>query len=88
VGDPVTGLGVERAGQAGLQRDAQLAQLGLVPLELALERLVVAGILGVVLVSGDGRGDLRGGQEPSRGQQTDHQVHQALGTGPRHERKR
>ena len=84
VRDPVAGLGVEDAGGPGLQRHAQLAQLGLVPLELALERLVVARVVRIVLVAGHGRGDLRGGQEPSRGQQADHQVDQAFGAGPRH----
>ncbi|WP_442933638.1 cation transporter [Micromonospora sp. CPCC 206060] len=37
-----------------------------------------------MLVSGHGGGDLRGGQEPSRGEQADHQVDQAFGAGPRH----
>jgi hypothetical protein len=41
-GDPVAGFGVEHAGGADLQRHAQVAQLGLVPFELALERVVFA----------------------------------------------
>src|SRR6266542_2410158 len=82
--DPVPRLGVEDARGAGLQGYAQLAQLSLVPLELALERLVVLGVVRVVLVPGHGRGDLRGGQEPPRGQQADHQVDQALGADARH----
>ena len=53
-GDPVARLGVEDAGGAGLQRHAELAQFGLVPLELALERLVLPRVVGVVLVSGHG----------------------------------
>jgi hypothetical protein len=82
VRDAVARLLVEDARRAGLQRHAELAQLGLVAFELALERLVVAR------VAGNGRGDLRGGQEPSRGQQADHQIDQALGAGPRHGRQR
>jgi hypothetical protein len=88
VRDAVPGLVVEDAGRAHLQRYAQITQFRLVPLELALERLVVLRVLGVVFVPGHGRRDLRGGQEPSRRQQADHQVHQALGAGPRHEKKR
>ena len=83
-GDAVAGLGVEDAGRPGLQRHAEVAQLGLVPFELALERLVLARVVGVVLVPGHGRGDLRGGQKPPRREQADHQIDQTLGPVARH----
>jgi hypothetical protein len=88
VGDPVAGLVVEDAGRADFQGYAQFAQFGLVPFELPLKRFVVARILWVMLVPRHGGSDLRGGQEPSGGQQADHQIHQALGAGPRHEKQR
>src|SRR4029453_7834401 len=77
--DAVARLAVEDARGAGLQRHPEVAQLGLVPLELALERFVVARILRVVLVTGDGGGDLRRGQEATCGQQADDEVNEWLG---------
>ena len=76
--DPVAVLGVEDAGPAGLQRHAHLAQLGLVPLEHALERLVGAFRAVVGLVAGHGGADLGGREELSRAQQADDQVHQSF----------
>ncbi len=83
-GDPVSGLGVEDAGRPGLQRDAKVAQFGLVAFELALEGLVLAGIIGVVLIAWHGRGDLGGGQKATRREQADHQIDQTLRTVARH----
>ena len=83
-GDAVAVGGVEPGVAAGLQRDAQLAQLGLVALEHAEERLVRRG----VGVAGDGGADLLGGQELPGGQQAEHQVHQTLGPGGGHVRHR
>jgi cation diffusion facilitator family transporter len=47
---------------------------------------MLAGVLGIVLVTGHGRGDLRSGQKPPRGKQADHQIYQAFGTAARHDR--
>ena len=58
-GDAVALGEVERGVAPGLQRDAQLAQLGLVAFEHPEERVVAGG----VGVAGDGRPDPLGGQE-------------------------
>ena len=83
-GDPVAVLGVEDAGAAGLQRDAHLAQFGLVPLEHALERLVGAVGAVVGLVAGHGGADPRRRHVLAGAQQRDDQVHQSLRPLRRH----
>ena len=83
-GDPVALLGVEDARPAGLQRDAELAQLGLVPLEHALERLVGPRAAVVRLVPGNRGADPLGGQELPGRQQAQHEVDQSLGPARRH----
>ena len=74
-GDAVAVGGVEHGVAPGLQRDAQLAQLGLVAFEHPEERVVGGG----VGVAGDRRTDPLGGQELAGRQQAEHEVHQTLG---------
>ena len=71
---------VELRHPAGLQRDAQVAQLVLVALEHARERLV-AGAVGVAV---DGFADPLGGDEGAGGQQRDDEIHQPLDFGDPH----
>jgi hypothetical protein len=73
ISDPVADLVVERAALAGLQGDAELAQLLLVALEHPLERL-----LGL-RVAADRGADLLGRQVPARRQQEHHDGQEAFG---------
>src|SRR5690606_36339538 len=59
--------------------DADLAQLVLVALEHALERLVA-----VAVVAGHGLPDLLGRQRTPGGEQADHEIQQPLGLTARH----
>ena len=78
--DAVTLACVEPWCAPSLQRDAQLAQLRLVPLEHPEERLVGRGLV----VAGHGRPDPLSRQVLAGGQQAEHQVDQTLGAGGRH----
>src|SRR5690606_34034344 len=56
----------------------------LVALELALDGLVRTRIVRVVLIARDSGGELGGGAEPPRRQQTDNQIDQSFGAGAGH----
>ncbi len=71
--DPVAEVVVDRVRAAGLQRNAQVAKLLLVPLEHALERLLL------IRVPADRGPDLLGGQVPARGEQEDDDGQEAFG---------
>ncbi len=77
--DPVAVVGIEGAVAPGLQRHAEIAQLGLVALEHPLERLV--GALGPVggLVPGNRLPDPLGAEELPGREQADNQVDQPFG---------
>jgi hypothetical protein len=79
-GDPVALLVVEvLVDAAELERDAQVAQLGLVPLEHLLEGLVLGALVALDDVADAFLGDVVPGDE-----QHDHEVHQPLGLRCRH----
>src|SRR5206468_11050399 len=82
--DPVSVLAVEMAVAAGLERDAEIAQFGLVPLEHPLEGLV--GALRTVrgLVAGHRVADAFRGEELAGRQQANDQIDQSLRPSGRH----
>lgn len=83
-GDPIAVVHVEVAVAPGLQRHAELAQLALVALEHAVERLVGAGAAIGRLVAWHRLADLLSGQVLAGREQAEHEIHQSLGTTRSH----
>src|SRR6185312_15709133 len=71
--DPVAQVVVELAGLAGFQGDAEVTELLFIPLEHALERLLLLG------VAADRGADLLRGQVPARGEQEHDDGQEAFG---------